>query len=322
MLINPTPTATTDALLTPDRTSEILSVGEIHLESTLGLDATPAAENTETKDSVTQYLDLAARWPRLDAAEELRLGRLVKAGRDADGNLTAEAKVAHDLLVTSNLRLVYHAARQYTATREEAVELTGAGHLALMQAARKYDADKSFRFSTYAYWGIRSAIMAELNFTRRTVRLPKNIQEQLAKLRKESARLRQELSREPDDTELETALSWSAEKLAEMQGHQQYGCSLDAPIGEEHETTLGDTLKDDATESPLEATIRNDEIACLYGVLSLLPEREREIVLLRNGIGGPEETLEAIGERFNVSRERIRQLEEGAMRKLRQAAQA
>lgn len=325
MIINPTTPATPAPELVTFLRSDLpdLSI----LPFVRPEDSTESARPTSTPssevgDPLTQYLDQATRWPRLEAEEEFRLGRIIKAGRDAEGNLTPEAWAARDQLVSANLRLVYHIAKQFNVGRDETMDLISPGHLGLMQAAHKYDAAFGYRFSTYAYWGIRSTIISELNFSQRTVRLPKNVQEQLTKLRQSTERLLQALGREATDTELETDLSWSAEKLAEMQCFQQRGCSLDAPLGEDSECTLGATLKDEDAENPLQAALRADDIELLRQLFTLLTDREGEILRLRNGIGGPTETLDAIGQRFHVSRERIRQLEECALRKLRLAARS
>lgn len=297
---------------------EIRSRGDT-LTPDLGTSSSTAATN-EPIDELTRYLDQAGRWTRLSADEELHLGRIAQAGRDSEGNYSPAGQAALDHLVCSNLRLVHHAIMQFNVHRDVVLSLLSAGNVALLESARNYDSSKGLRFSTYAYWGIRAAIMSELNFQFRTVRLPRNIHEQFAKIRKQTRRLTLELGRMPADKELAEAVGCSPEKLTELQSLQQCGRSLDAALSDECETTLGDTLTDEGATSPAEAAAKADDLVLLHDLFSFLTERESEIIRLRNGLGCEAQTLEAIGQRQNVSRERIRQLEESAMRKLRGAA--
>jgi RNA polymerase sigma factor (sigma-70 family) len=292
-------------------------------DTAISAETAPETTAAESGDPLTRYLDQAGRWPRLEAVDELRLGWEIKLGTDAAGNRDAAAQAAFDLLVCSNLRLAYHAASQTHVRREELMELISAGNQALLEAARNYDAALGNRFSTYAYWGIRSAVMGELNFLRRTVRLPRNIHEQMSKLRKTSERLRQAKGAEPTDAELARELGCSPEKLTELQCLQQCGQSMDAPIGEEGgDLTFGDSLRDEHAVDPALAALLADDSAFLQQLLAGLTAREADVIRRRHGLNGEIETLEAIGQQQGVSRERIRQIEETAMRKLGQAAQA
>ena len=171
--------------------SDFPDLGEIEVSR---LETAP--DRSGEADGLTAYLNQAARWPRLSAEEELALGHRIKAGKLADGALTPAGQAAFDELVQRNLRLSYHAAKDINVSREEMLELVAAGNVALMQAARAFNADLGYRFSTYAYWGIRSAVFRHLNFLRRTVRLPRNLHEQMAKLRKAEAALLQKTGRE------------------------------------------------------------------------------------------------------------------------------
>lgn len=274
-------------------------------------------DRADAPDDLRRYLDQANQWPRLEGADELRLGRLVKAGKLADGTLTDAGQAAFDHLVNCNLRLCHFAAQQTHAPRGELMDLISAGHVALLAAARDFDADYGHRFSTYAYWGIRSAVFRELNFLRRTVRLPRNLHEQMAKLRKAEAELRQEKGREPSDAELAAVLACSSEKLAELRCFGQHGQSLDAPVGEDGDLTFGATLADAEAVPPPVATERADHAAALREALAQLTPRELAVIRRRHGLDGEEETLDAIGRDEGVSRERIRQIEAGALRKLR-----
>ena len=303
-------TAKPDALTTLLR-SDLPDLGEIQVRL---IETSP--DKAGEADSLTRFLNEANRWPRLQAEDELRLGRLIKAGKDLDGNLTPAAQAALDELVHRNLRLSYHAAKQMRVPREEMMELVSAGNLALLGAARDFDADLGHRFSTYAFWGIRSAVMRELNFLRRTVRLPRNLHEQLSKLRKAEAALTQELGREPEEEEIAALLGASPEKITELRAFQQHGQSLDAPLGEESDTTFGDTLKDEDASTPAAHAEAADHKDALREVLAQLTPRELEVIRQRHGLDGEELTLDAIGQLQGVSRERIRQIEAVALRKL------
>jgi RNA polymerase primary sigma factor len=295
-------TAKNDSLTSLLR-SDFPDLGEIEVSR---LETAP--DRSGEADGLTVYLNQAARWPRLSAEEELALGHRIKAGKLAGGTLTPAGQSAFDELVQRNLRLSYHAAKEINVSREEMLELVAAGNVALMEAARAFNADLGYRFSTYAYWGIRSAVFRHLNFLRRTVRLPRNLHEQMAKLRKAEAALLQKTGREATEDELCARLACSPEKIVELRCYQQHGQSLDAPIGEDSDTTFGDTLADP------EAADRREALA---EVMAQLTPRELEVIRLRAGLDGEELTLDAIGQRHGVSRERIRQIEAEARRKMR-----
>ena len=303
-------TAKTDALTSLLR-SDLPDLCEIQVSV---VETSP--DRSGEADTLTLYLNQIARWPRLNAEDEHRLGRQIKAGKEADGTLTSAAQAALEELVNRNLRLPYHAAKQMRVPREEMMELVSAGNVALLGAARDFDADLGHRFSTYAFWGIRSAVMRELNFLRRTVRLPRNLHEQLSKLRKAEATMIQKLGRMPEEEEIAAALGWTPEKIAELRSYQQHGQSLDAPLGEESDATFGDTLKDEEATTPATHAEAADFKDALREVLAQLTPRELEVTRLRHGLDGEELTLDAIGQLQGVSRERIRQIEAAALRKL------
>ena len=303
-------TAKPDALTSLLR-SDLPDLGEIQVSL-----VEASSVRSGEADSLTLFLNQAAGWPRLGAEEELRLGRTIKAGKSADGSLSPAAQAAFDELVNCNLRLTYHAAKRMRVPREEMMDLVSAGIAALLAAGREFDADLGHRFSTYAFWGIRSAVTRELNFMRRTVRLPRNLHEQLSKLRQAEAALIQELGREPTEEEIARSLNCSAEKVTELRSFQQYGQSLDAPLGEESETTFGDTLADHEAGRPADHAEMTDRFDALKEVMAQLTPRELEVIRLRHGLDGEELTLDAIGQRHGVSRERIRQIEAAALRKM------
>jgi RNA polymerase primary sigma factor len=304
-------TAKTDALTSLLR-SDFPELGEIEVTLT-----ETAPDRSGEADSLTVYLNQAARWPRLCPEEELALGHRIKAGKQADGSLTPAGQAAFDELVNRNLRLTYHAAKLIRVPREEMLELVAAGNFALLEAARAFDADLGHRFSTYAFWGIRSAVFRHLNFLRRTVRLPRNLHEQMAKLRKAEAALLQKTGREATEAELSAALEWTPEKIVELRCYQQHGQSLDAPIGEDSDATFGDTLADPEAATPAAYAEAADRQAALAEVMAQLTPRELEVIRARAGLDGEELTLDAIGRRHGVSRERIRQIEAEAIRKMR-----
>ena len=307
----PPSTAKTDALTSLLR-SDLPDLGEIEVT----LHETAATRSGEA-DSLTHYLNEAARWPRLDAQEELALGHRIKAGQNADGTLNPAGQAAFDELVKCNLRLTYYVAKKINVSREEMFELVAAGNVALMESARTFNADLGHRFSTYAVWGIRSAVFRHLNFLRRTVRLPRNLHEQMAKLRKAEEAILQKTGCEATEAELTAALQWSPEKIAELRTYQQHGQSLDAPIGEDGNTTFGDTLADAEASTPAAYAEAADRQAALAEVMAQLTPRELEVIRARAGLDGEEQTLDAIGRRHGVSRERIRQIEAEAFRKMR-----
>ncbi len=311
MINNITPrTAKPDALTSLLR-SDLPDLGEIQVSL---VETSP--DRRGEADSLTVFLNQAASWPRLGAADEFRLGRIIKSGKAADGTLNATAQAALTELVNCNLRLTYHAAKRMRVPREEMMDLISAGTFALRVAAGEFDADLGHRFSTYAFWGIRSAVTRELNFLRRTVRLPRNLHEQLSKLRQAEAALVQELGREPTEEEIAQVIGGDADRVTELRSYQQYGQSLDAPIGEESETTFGDTLPDHEAGRPVDHAETADRLEALKEVLAQLTPRELEVIRLRHGLDCEEHTLDAIGQRHGVSRERIRQIEAAALRKM------
>ncbi len=309
MINHATPrTAKPDALTTLLR-SDLPDLGEIQVER---------VENAAGEaDALTLYMNQAAGWPRLEAAEELRLGRLIRAGRQPDGSLSSAGQAALQELICRNLRLPVHAALQVRVPREELLELISAGNAALHAAAVNFDAELGHRFSTYAYWGIRAAVLRELNFLRRTVRLPRNLHEQMSRLRKAEAALRQERGEAVGDADLAAVLGCSPEKVVELRAYHQHAQSLDAPVAEDGDLTFGETLADEDAAGPAGQAEAADRTESLRECLAQLTPRELEVIRLRHGLDGEEHTLDAIGRRQGVSRERIRQIEAGAIRKLR-----
>jgi RNA polymerase primary sigma factor len=263
------------------------------------------------------YLQQAGQHKILTAAEELQLAVRIQAGRLAEGQFTADALQARDELIRHNLKFAVYCAGKYAHTLEEREELTSAANHGLVIAAERFLAEKQVRFNTYASWAIYSLIMAEIG-RRRVVDLPRNIREALKVLRRAAATLLQSEGREATDAELAAAMQEDEHKVASLRRLSQSNVSLDAPIGEDGELTLGDTLRDDeAPGTADQATLRLDA-ELIRAHLRTLNDREALIIELRNGLrDGAEWTLDEVGGRLNVSRERVRQLEERAYRKLR-----
>jgi RNA polymerase primary sigma factor len=260
-----------------------------------------------TADALGTYLREIGRHPLLTAAEEVTLAKLIEKG---DGPATVR-------MVSSNLRLVVSIARRYRSTGIPLLDLIQEGNLGLLRAVEKFDWRKGFKFSTYATWWIRQAIQRGIADRGRTVRLPVHIHEQLVRLRRERRDLEATLGREATPDELARAADMPVTRVLQLLGAGMAPISLETPVGDSGETTIGDFVSDEKDElfgDVMRAVGRQE----LERALSTLPERERMILALRFGLTGEEPmTLERIGERFGLTRERIRQLEAKALAKLR-----
>jgi len=260
-----------------------------------------------TADALGTYLREIGRHPLLTAADEVTLAKRIEKGED-------DATVR---MVTANLRLVVSIARRYRSTGIPLLDLIQEGNLGLLRAVEKFDWRKGFKFSTYATWWIRQAIQRGIADRGRTVRLPVHIHEQLVRLRRERRELEATLGREATPDELGRAAGMSTARVLQLLGAGLAPLSLETPVGDSGETTIGDFVSDDRDElfTDVLRTVGRME---LERALSTLPERERMILALRFGLTGEEPmTLERIGERFGLTRERIRQLEAKALAKLR-----
>ncbi len=263
------------------------------------------------------YLQQAGQHKILTAAEELQLAVRIQAGRLAEGKFTADALQARDELIRHNLKFAVYCAGKYAHTLEEREELTSAANHGLVIAAERFLAEKQVRFNTYASWAIYSLIMAEIG-RRRVVDLPRNIREALKVLRRAAASLLQREGREATDAELAAAMQEDEHKVASLRRLSQSNVSLDAPIGEDGELTLGETLRDDEARGTADQAALRLDAELIRAHLRTLNDREALIIELRTGLrDGAEWTLDEVGGRLKVSRERVRQLEERAYRKLR-----
>ncbi|MEB3175963.1 MAG: sigma-70 family RNA polymerase sigma factor [Synechococcus sp.] len=283
-------------------------------------------------DCVGWMLDGIGRVALLSPAEEVSLGRQIRAWQDhPDGPQHAPASVkrqglrARSRMVQANLRLVVHLAKKQRLRGLALEDLVQEGAIGLQRAAEKYDPSTGYRFSTYAYWWIKQALQRALTQQTPTVRLPFRISERLSKLRSTSQRLSQELGRQPSRQELAGALGESESQLLELERAQRLsrGCSLDTPLaGDADNGSLIDLLED-ARTSPMEALeddLRHDQ---LQGLVQRAGLNEREALVLQQRHGSDEAVpLQQLAEHFGISRERTRQLEQNALRKLRRCAAA
>jgi len=304
---------------------------------------------TVTDDAVGAFFKEMARYPLLKPCEEVELARRVKflgeveelrerlqteLGRPASKadlcqslNVTERqlehrlylSRVAKRKMIRSNLRLVVSIAKRYLNRGVPIVDLIQEGALGLNRATEKFDPDKGYKFSTYAYWWIRQGITRTIANDARTIRLPIHIVEKLNKLKKAHRELRKELNRNPSDVELAASLDMTPEQLRNLQQVRRRSLSLNHRVGKGEDTELMELLEDNSTQSPeakMNETMMRQEIYAVLG--EVLTERERDIIALRYGLTtGETHTLEEVGGMFNLSRERVRQIQTKAMRKLR-----
>ena len=290
----------------------------------------------DEEDLVRLYLSDIGQYTLLTKDDEVRLAKQIEAGKTAreefgtDGkgltpakkrelrNLIKDGETAERAFVQSNLRLVVSIAKKYQASGLPLLDLIQEGNLGLMHAVEKFDWRKGFKFSTYATWWIRQAITRGIANTGRTIRLPVHAGDTLARLQKARSRLELKFGRQPSLRELAAEVEMPEDKVAEALRFAAEPLSLSEPLREDDAAELGDVVEDRAAESPFEVAataLLPEEISRL---LAPLDQREREILALRFGLDrGEPRTLEEVGEHFNLTRERIRQIEARAMSKLR-----
>ena len=274
---------------------------EIDLEATI-------SKNIAVDDPVRMYLKEIGKVPLLTAQEEIDLAKRMEAGDE----------YAKQKLCEANLRLVVSIAKKYVGRGMLFLDLIQEGNLGLIKAVDKFEWTKGYKFSTYATWWIRQAITRSIADQARTIRIPVHMVETINKLIRVSRQLLQEEGREPTPDEIAEEMGISVEKVREILKIAQEPVSLETPIGEEEDSHLGDFIPDDDAPAPAEAAAFSMLKEQLVDVLGTLTEREQKVLKLRFGLeDGRARTLEEVGKKFDVTRERIRQIEAKALRKLR-----
>ena len=265
-------------------------------------------EDERDRELFEQALSDIGRVPLLSADEEIELAKHMQDGDEAAKKRLSEA----------NLRLVVSIAKRYVGRGMLFLDLIQEGNLGLMKAVEKFDYQKGFKFSTYATWWIRQSITRAIADQARTIRIPVHMVETINKLTRVSRILLQELGREPTPREIAEKMGVSEERVCEIQKIAQDPVSLETPIGEEEDSHLGDFIEDEKTTTPSDSVAFTMLKEQLLSVLDTLTPREEKVLRLRYGIDdGKPRTLEEVGKEFNVTRERIRQIEAKALRKLR-----
>jgi RNA polymerase primary sigma factor len=304
----------------------------------------PVRENTDAggvSDPVRMYLKEIGRVDLLTAADEVALAKRIEAGIAAENRLAdlaasgelvdlpavdkvrlkrlqRDGEQAREQLTQANLRLVVSIAKRYVGRGLQLLDLIQEGNLGLMRAVEKFDHTKGFKFSTYATWWIRQAITRAIADQARTIRIPVHMVESMNKVKRVQRQMQQDLEREPTVDELAAACDVTPDRIREILRISQDPLSLDSPVGDEQEANLGDFIEDERIDSPIDATARRMLGEAILEALDDLAPREKEIVRLRFGLDdGKPRTLEDVGRMFNVTRERIRQIESKTLAKLR-----
>jgi RNA polymerase primary sigma factor len=268
-------------------------------------DATPSEISTDT---LQLFLKDIGRVPLLTAAQEVELSKRIEAGDHS----------AKQAMVEANLRLVVSIAKRYRNQGLPFLDLIQEGTIGLVRAAEKFDWRKGYKFSTYATWWIRQAVARAIADKGRTIRMPVHVVEKLNKINRSERKLRAELARDPTSIEIATDLDLSVDEVDAIRRSAQTPVSLEKPVGDEDESEFGHFLTDESAPLPDEAaetTLRHEALHLILGVLT---ERERAVLELRYGLDGQQpRTLDEVGRAFNVTRERIRQIEHQSLKKLR-----
>ena len=275
-------------------------------------------EGLSIDDPVRMYLKEIGRVPLLSAEREKELARIMT--EETDEGIRNSAK---DELIEANLRLVVSIAKRYVGKGMFFLDLIQEGNLGLMKAVEKFDYSKGFKFSTYATWWIRQAITRAIADQARTIRIPVHMVETIHKVSRYSRQMLQELGREATADEIGEKMGMSAEKVREIMKIAQDPVSLETPIGEEEDSHLGDFIPDDDTPAPADAASATILREVIEKELNTLTPREAHVIKLRFGLyDGRTRTLEEVGKEFDITRERIRQIEAKALRKLRHPSRA
>lgn len=288
--------------------TEDLSLDDLNINENSDDDAEPAPDGVSIDDPVKIYLKEIGRVPLLSPDEEIDL-----AIRISQGDVAAKKRLSE-----ANLRLVVSIAKRYLGRGMQFLDLIQEGNLGLIKAVEKFDHTKGFKFSTYATWWIRQAITRAIADQARTIRIPVHMVETINKVKKVSSQLLHQNGHEPSADDIAAELDMPVDKVREIMRVAQEPVSLETPIGEEEDSHLGDFIPDDDAPAPQDAASHTLLKEQLSDVLSTLTSREEKVLRLRFGLeDGRSRTLEEVGREFNVTRERIRQIEAKALRKLR-----
>ncbi|NMB56761.1 RNA polymerase sigma factor RpoD [Candidatus Beckwithbacteria bacterium] len=272
------------------------------------LEALSSLANKKVADPVRMYLKEIGRIPLLTREQEIELAQKTEAG-------SAKAKTA---IINANLRLVVSIAKKYIGRGMSFLDLIQEGNKGLIRAVEKYDWKRGYKFSTYATWWIRQAITRAIADQARTIRIPVHMVETINKLVRIQRKLMQDLGRDPSPEEIADEMELEPEKVVEILKISQKTTSLETPVGDEEDSLLGDFIADETQESPYEATSKKLLKENLMEVLAALSDREAKVLKMRFGLDGRRPmTLEEVGSEFGVTRERIRQIEAKALRKLK-----
>ena len=277
-------------------------------------DSAPAQAHTPApgeRSNLQLYLQEIGKTPLLTIEEEVKLAKRIQRGD----------KAARDHMISANLRLVVKIAMDYKDFGLPLLDLISEGNIGLIKAVERFDPTKGGKLSTYAAWWIKQAIKRALANQSKTIRLPVHLVDKIAKMRRKAMQLTEELGREPTDEELAIELQVPTSKIAHLKSVSVRPTSLDAPIGEDGDSaTFGDIVGDDSMPNPLDALKAQTQKSDLHSMIASLEPREAEIIKYRFGIDGYDElTLEEVGRKFKVTRERIRQLQNIALSKMRKA---
>ncbi len=275
-------------------------------------------EGLAIDDPVRMYLKEIGRVPLLTTERERELADIMTHSDDPEAR-----QAAKDELVEANLRLVVSIAKRYVGKGMFFLDLIQEGNLGLMKAVEKFDYTKGYKFSTYATWWIRQAVTRAIADQARTIRIPVHMVETIHKVSRYSRQMLQELGREATADEIGEKMGMNADKVREIMKIAQDPVSLETPIGEEEDSHLGDFIADDDTPTPVDAAAQNILREVIERELHTLTPREEYVIKLRFGLyDGRTRTLEEVGQKFNITRERIRQIEAKALRKLRHPSRA
>ena len=299
-----------DVFQKPDRIGNVQVTAEIEkgYEKTAEESENSFTERGNAEDPVRMYLKEIGRIPLLSSEEEIELAKRMEEGDEEAKKKLSEA----------NLRLTVSIAKRYSGRGMQFLDLIQEGNLGLIKAVEKFDYRKGYKFSTYATWWIRQSITRAIADQARTIRIPVHMVETMNRVNRTSRRLLQEYGREPTPEEIAEAMNLPVERVLEISKISQEPVSLETPIGEEEDSHLGDFIQDDNVPVPADAAAFTLLKEQLIEVLGTLTEREQKVLRLRFGLDdGRARTLEEVGKEFNVTRERIRQIEAKALRKLR-----